>query len=73
MTRKARLRVDQTERVVIPPSFRKATGIRAGDEVVPRLEHDELRIITLRGRIARAYCLARKCRRLNVNVSCLIG
>ncbi len=49
-----RLRVNENGRVVIPASFRKALGINAGDEVVVRLEDDELRITTLKHRLERA-------------------
>lgn len=49
-----RLRVNENGRVVIPASFRKALGINAGDEVVLRLEDDELRITTLKHRLERA-------------------
>ncbi|MGA2423366.1 MAG: AbrB/MazE/SpoVT family DNA-binding domain-containing protein [Terriglobales bacterium] len=50
----ARLRVNENGRVVIPSSFRKALGINAGDEVVLRIEDDELRITTLKHRLERA-------------------
>ena len=49
-----RLRVNENGRVVIPASFRKALGIHAGDEVVLRIEDDELRITTLKRRVERA-------------------
>jgi AbrB family looped-hinge helix DNA binding protein len=49
-----RVRVNENGRVVIPASFRKALGVDAGDEVVLRLENDELRITTLKRRIERA-------------------
>ncbi|MBV8208080.1 MAG: AbrB/MazE/SpoVT family DNA-binding domain-containing protein [Acidobacteria bacterium] len=55
-----RLRVNQNGRVVIPARFRKALGIENGDEVLLRLEHDELRITTLKRRIERAQRLVRK-------------
>ena len=42
MDTEARLRVNENGRVVIPASFRKALGINAGDEVVLRIEDDEL-------------------------------
>lgn len=57
---KTRMRVNQNGRVVIPASFRKRLGIRAGDEVVLQLEDDELRILTLRRNIERARRLVRK-------------
>jgi AbrB family looped-hinge helix DNA binding protein len=56
----ARLRVNENGRVVIPAEFRKALGINAGDEVVLRMEDDELRITTLKRRIERAQRLVRK-------------
>jgi len=56
----ARLRVNENGRVVIPAAFRKALGINAGDEVVLRMEDDELRITTLKCRIERAQRLVRK-------------
>src|SRR6266849_2733476 len=54
MDTEARLRVNENGRVVIPASFRTALGINAGDEVVMRIEDDELRITTLKRRIERA-------------------
>lgn len=56
----ARARINDNGRLVIPANFRKALGINAGDEVLLRLEDDELRITTLRQRIARAQRHARK-------------
>jgi AbrB family looped-hinge helix DNA binding protein len=56
----ARTRVNQNGRVVIPASFRKALGINIGDEVVVRIEDDELRISTLKQRVERAQRLVRK-------------
>jgi len=53
-------RVNENGRVVIPASFRKALGINIGDEVVLRMEDDELRITTLKRRVERAQRLVRK-------------
>jgi AbrB family looped-hinge helix DNA binding protein len=55
-----RQRVNENGRVVIPASFRKALGINIGDEVVLRMEDDELRITTLKRRVERAQRLVRK-------------
>lgn len=55
-----RTRVNENGRVVIPASFRKALGINIGDEVVLRIEDDELRITTQQRRIARAQRRARQ-------------
>ncbi len=60
MEHETRLRVNENGRVVIPASFREALGIQAGDEVLLRLEDDELRITTTRRRIERARRLLRK-------------
>jgi len=55
-----RQRVNENGRVVIPASFRKALGINIGDEVVLRMEDDELRITTLKRRVERAQRLVRE-------------
>jgi AbrB family looped-hinge helix DNA binding protein len=60
MDTEARLRVNENGRVVIPAAFRKALGINAGDEIVLRMEDDELRITTLKRRLERAQRLVRK-------------
>jgi AbrB family looped-hinge helix DNA binding protein len=60
MESETRARINENGRVVIPASFRKALGIKAGDEVVLRLEADELRITTMKRRIQRAQRLLRK-------------
>jgi AbrB family looped-hinge helix DNA binding protein len=60
MDAETRARVNENGRVVIPASFRKALGINAGDEVVLRLEDDELRITTMKRRIERAQKRVRK-------------
>lgn len=52
-------RINQNGRVVIPASFRRALGIRPGETVVLRIENDELRITTLRQRLAKARQLVR--------------
>jgi AbrB family looped-hinge helix DNA binding protein len=60
MKLKASTRVSENRRIVIPASFRKRLGIRAGDELLLRMEDDELRITTLQRNIARAQRLIRK-------------
>jgi AbrB family looped-hinge helix DNA binding protein len=55
-----RTRVNENGRVVIPASFRKALGIKIGDEVVLRIEDDELRISTMRRRIEQVQRLVRE-------------
>lgn len=60
MNSEARLRINENGRVVIPASFRKALGINPGDEIIVRLDEDELRITTLKLRIERAQRRARQ-------------
>lgn len=55
-----RLRINQNGRIVIPASYREALGIEPGDELVLRIEDDELRISTLKQRLERARQLVRK-------------
>lgn len=60
MDTESRIRVNENGRVVIPAAYRKALGIKAGDEVILRMEDDELRITTMKRRIERAQRLVRK-------------
>lgn len=60
MKSEARMRVNENGRVVIPAPFRKRLGINVGDEVVLRIEDDELRITTLKRNLERAQRLVRK-------------
>jgi len=55
-----RVRLNENGRVVIPSTYRKALGIKAGDEVILRMEDDELRITTMKRRIERAQRRVRK-------------
>lgn len=55
-----RTSVNENGRLVIPASFCKRLGIKAGDEVLLRIEDDELRITTLKHNIERARRLVRK-------------
>jgi AbrB family looped-hinge helix DNA binding protein len=54
------LTINENGRVVIPAEYRKALGIRPGDKVAVRIEDDELRLTTLKARIARAQKRARR-------------
>jgi antitoxin PrlF len=60
MEPEARTRVGEKGRVVIPAAIREALGIRIGDEVVLRIEDNELRLSTLKTRLARAQRRLRK-------------
>lgn len=68
MQTESRTRINENGRVVIPASFRKALGINIGDEVVLRIEDDELRISTLKRRIERAQRLVRKHAKLGTSL-----
>jgi AbrB family looped-hinge helix DNA binding protein len=60
MNMETRARVDKKGSVLIPASFRKVLGIKAGDEILVRVEEDELRISIPKGRIARAQRRVRR-------------
>jgi AbrB family looped-hinge helix DNA binding protein len=59
-TKESLTRINENGRVVIPASFRRALGIQSGDTVVLRIENDELRITSLRQRLAKAQQLVHK-------------
>jgi AbrB family looped-hinge helix DNA binding protein len=54
MEMETKARVNDNGRVVIPAAYRKVLGIKAGDEVILRVEDDELRITTMQRRIENA-------------------
>jgi AbrB family looped-hinge helix DNA binding protein len=54
LARKARIRVGEKRRLVIPASMREALDIKVGDEVELQIAENELRLSTLKSRIARA-------------------
>jgi AbrB family looped-hinge helix DNA binding protein len=54
MNVETKTKINENGRVVIPAAYRKALGIKAGDEVILRMEDDELRITTMKRRIERA-------------------
>jgi AbrB family looped-hinge helix DNA binding protein len=58
--RESRVRINENGRVVIPASFRRALGINSGDTIVLRIENNELKLTTLRQRLAKAQQLLRK-------------
>ena len=55
-----RAKLNENGRLVVPAAYRKALGLRPGDEVVIRLEDDELRISSVRSALARARRLIRQ-------------
>ncbi len=56
----AHARLNENGRVVIPASIRRALGLEPGDELVLRVEDDELRVTTPRKRAERAQRLFKK-------------
>ena len=60
MNTETRLRINENGRIVIPASFRKVLGVDVGDEIILRVEDDEIRITTMKRRIERAQRIARK-------------
>ena len=54
MTQEHRTKLDRDGRLVIPARLRHALGIKAGDDVLLRLDEGELRITTQQARIQRA-------------------
>ena len=42
-----RVQIDNGGRFVVPVNFRKALKIKAGDEIIVRLENDSIRLIPL--------------------------
>lgn len=54
MRTETRIRINENGRIVIPASYRKALGVDIGDEIILRIEDDELRITTMKRRLERA-------------------
>jgi len=52
--------VGEGGRIVIPANYRKAMGIKPGDNVILNLQDDELRVISARKAILRAQAIVRK-------------
>lgn len=48
------VRLGQNGRVVIPAEYRRAMGIKEGDEIVLVLENKELRLMTVQAAVAHA-------------------
>ena len=53
-------KIGEGGRLVIPAAYRKALGIKPGDEVVLALEEGEIRVLSTRHAIARAQSLVRR-------------
>ena len=53
-------KLDSAGRLVIPAAYRKLMGLKAGDEVVLRLDRDEMRVLSRKAAVARAKALVKK-------------
>jgi AbrB family looped-hinge helix DNA binding protein len=53
-------RISENGRIVIPVAMREALGMVPGEELVLRMQDDELRITTMRHRIEHARELVRR-------------
>ena len=53
-------RVTDGGRIVIPAAFRRALGLKVGDEVIVQLEDDAVRVLTLRQAVERAQAIVRR-------------
>jgi AbrB family looped-hinge helix DNA binding protein len=56
-------------RLVIPAAYRKALGIKPGDEVLLTLEEGEIRLVSTRQAIERAQALIKRYIPRNRNLS----
>ena len=53
-------KIHEGGRLVIPAAYRKALGLKPGDEVQLLLEDDEIRLLSTRRAITRAQAFTRK-------------
>jgi len=56
----SRAKITSGGRLVIPAEFRRALGLREGDEVILELKADELRILSLAEAIKRSQAIIRQ-------------
>lgn len=55
-----RAKIAEGGRVVIPAEYRQALGLKIGDEVLMRLEDDEVHMYSVREAIRRAQAILRR-------------
>ena len=60
MEPRKRSHIQERGRVLIPASFRTALELQVGDEIELRIENNEIRISTVRSRLARSRQRLRK-------------
>jgi AbrB family looped-hinge helix DNA binding protein len=54
------VQINENGRIVIPAHLRRSLGIRPGETLILRLDKNELRITTLRQRLAKAREIVRR-------------
>ena len=59
-TMRTSVKLDSAGRLVVPAIYRKIMGMKARDEVMMRLENDELRVFSREVAVERARALVRK-------------
>jgi len=64
-----RTRIGPSGRLVIPALYRKELGLKAGDEVVLKVEDHELKISTLKHCVERVQALVRRYNRKGEKLS----
>lgn len=60
MTDETKVKISDGGRVVIPVEYRKALGIEEGDELIVRLDHGELRLLTNKQGVRDAQATVRR-------------
>lgn len=60
MMQEHRTTINENGRLVIPAAYRKALDIQPGEEIILRLENNELRISTIKQALQRARQLVKQ-------------
>ena len=66
--RSRRVRVDGAGRIVVPAEFRKALGVRPGQEILMSLDDGFIRLQTIDAALERVRTIARSHRRSGASV-----
>ncbi len=64
-----RAKINENGRLVIPAAYRKMLGIKAGDEVILRMDEDELHISNMRNALKRARKLVKQYIQADINLT----
>lgn len=60
MNSEMRVKISESGRVTIPAEFCKALGVEEGDELILRLDEEELRLLTSKQVISEAQAVVRR-------------